>query len=82
MLGNIAPGLQLHVLDTLSESKPFTVADTIDLWIDIQKEELLQVVSRVDLFVINDSESEQLTGEKISSLLAKNYSNLALKLQS
>ena len=64
MLGNIAPGLQLHVLAQVAETKPYVLADTIDLWIDIQKDELLQVVSKVDLFVINDSESEQLTGEK------------------
>jgi len=63
MLGNIAPGLQLLVLEQM-KSKPYVLADTIDLWIDVQKEELLQVVSKVDLFVINDSESEQLTGEK------------------
>ena len=79
MLGNIAPGLQLHVLDTLSDSKPFTVADTIDLWIDIQKEELLQVVSRVDLFVINDSESEQLTGEKNIILAGQKLLELGTK---
>lgn len=64
MLGNIAPGLQLHVLEEVAAANPYTLADTIDLWIDTQREELLRVVSKIDLFVINDSESEQLTGEK------------------
>ena len=71
MLGNIAPGLQLHVLEQVTETKPYVLADTIDLWIDIQKDELLQVVCKVDLFVINDSESEQLTGEKNIILAGK-----------
>jgi len=79
MLGNIAPGLQLHVLDALAESRPYTLADTIDLWIDIQKDELLKVVSRVDLFVINDSESEQLTGEKNIILAGEKLLELGTK---
>ncbi|MBT5690450.1 MAG: sugar kinase [Opitutae bacterium] len=71
MLGNIAPGLQLHVLEQIANTKPYVLADTIDLWIDIQKDELLQVVSKVNLFVINDSESEQLTGENNIILAGK-----------
>jgi sugar/nucleoside kinase (ribokinase family) len=63
MLGNISPELQLHVLGQVSKTRPFTLADTIDLWINIQKEQLLQVVKNIDLFVINDSEAAMLTGE-------------------
>ena len=40
------------------------MADTIDLWIEIERKSLLSLVKRVNLFVINDSESEELTGEK------------------
>ena len=36
LLGNIHPALQAHVLDQLKGSA-FSLADTIDLWIDIEK---------------------------------------------
>ena len=63
LLGNIHPALQAHVLDQLSGDS-FVLADTIDLWIEIERESLLSLVKRVNLFVINDSEAEELTGEK------------------
>lgn len=62
MLGNIGPDLQLAVLDQM-EQKPFVIADTIDLWIEIKQQELLELIKRVDLFIINDSEATLLTGE-------------------
>lgn len=62
LLGNIHPALQMHVLDQLSEN-PFVLADTIDLWIETERESLLSLIKKVSLFVINDSEAEELTGE-------------------
>ena len=63
LLGNIHPALQSHVLDQLNGSA-YILADTIDLWIDIEKTALLELIKRVNLFVINDTEAEELTGEK------------------
>ena len=62
LLGNIHPALQMHVLDQLSGSS-FVLADTIDLWIETEREALLSLIKRVSLFVINDTEAEELTGE-------------------
>lgn len=62
LLGNIHPSLQLHVLEQMTR-KAFVVADTIDLWIQTCHAGLLEVVERVDLLVINDSEATLLTGE-------------------
>ena len=62
LLGNIHPALQMHVLDQL-EGSPFVVADTIDLWIEIERNALLELIKRVSLFVINDTEAEELTEE-------------------
>jgi sugar/nucleoside kinase (ribokinase family) len=59
-LANIAPDLQLHVLDQATNLK-FVAADTMDLWINIAHEKLLEVISRVDLLTINDSEAWLLT---------------------
>ena len=62
LLANIAPGLQHHVLDQISKPK-FVVADTMDLWLNIALDDLKKLIKRVDLFVLNDSESHQLTEE-------------------
>ena len=62
LLGNIHPALQMHVLDQLS-GNPFILADTIDLWIETEREALLSLIQKVSLFVINDSEAEEMTGE-------------------
>ena len=62
LLGNIHPALQMHVLNQL-EGSSFVLADTIDLWIEIEKNALLDLIKKVNLFVINDTEAEELTGE-------------------
>jgi cytidine kinase len=62
LLGNISPVLQNHVLDQVENPK-FVVADTMDLWIATTKAPLLDLLKRVDLLVLNDSEARQLTEE-------------------
>lgn len=62
VLGNIQPELQLKVLDQLENPK-FVVCDTMNLWIDIAKKKLLEVLKRVDVLIINDSEARLLTKE-------------------
>jgi sugar/nucleoside kinase (ribokinase family) len=62
LLANIAPSLQHHVLDQMKRPK-FVAADTMDLWLNIAKDDLLRLLKRIDLFVLNDSEAHQLTGD-------------------
>lgn len=62
LLGNISPVLQNHVLDQV-ENPQFVVADTMDLWISTTKPALIDLLRRVDLLVLNDSEARQLTTE-------------------
>ncbi len=62
LLANIAPALQLSVLDQMQKPK-FVVADSMDLWLNIALPDLLKLLKRVDGFVLNDSEAEQLTKE-------------------
>lgn len=61
LLANMSPENQLAVL---SQSSPqaFVIADSMDLWINIAKEKLLDVLAASDLFVINEGEAKQLTG--------------------
>jgi sugar/nucleoside kinase (ribokinase family) len=62
LLANIAPALQHHVLDQMRQPK-FVIADTMDLWIEIAREELVRLLRRVDMLILNDGEARQLTGE-------------------
>ncbi|MEZ5405664.1 MAG: PfkB family carbohydrate kinase [Verrucomicrobiia bacterium] len=60
LLGNIAPALQLHVLDQVSQPR-FVVADTMDLWIQTAQEDLKVLLKRVDMLILNDGEARELT---------------------
>jgi sugar/nucleoside kinase (ribokinase family) len=62
LLANDAPALQLALLDQLRAPR-FVVADTMNLWIDTARADLLRVIGRVNLFIVNDGEAVQLTGE-------------------
>lgn len=62
LLANIAPALQHHVLDQVKNPR-FIVADTMDLWINIAKDELVSLLGRVDMLILNDGEARQLTGD-------------------
>ena len=62
LLGNIRPDLQLEVLNQLTAPR-FVMADTIDIWIETQRDKLAEVMRRADLLVVNDTESAKLTGE-------------------
>lgn len=61
VLANMSPDNQLQVLDQC-ESASFVVADTMDLWISIARPRLLEVLGRIDLLVINESEAREFTG--------------------
>ena len=62
LLANIAPALQIHVLNQMRRPK-FVAADTMDLWLNIALPDLLKLLKRLDCFVLNDSEAHQLTKE-------------------
>lgn len=61
-LGNIDPVLQSKVLDQLEEPQ-FIVCDTMNFWIEGKKNELLKLLPRVDVLIINDSEARLLAHE-------------------
>jgi sugar/nucleoside kinase (ribokinase family) len=62
LLANIAPALQLHVLDQMRRPK-LVVADTMDLWLNVALPDLLKLLRRVDGLVVNESEARQLAHE-------------------
>lgn len=60
-LGNISPDLQLHVLEQVHSPK-FVLLDTMDLWINIAREPLVEVVGKCDMLTLNESEARLFTG--------------------
>jgi sugar/nucleoside kinase (ribokinase family) len=62
-LANIDPNLQLRVLDAMVARPKMVANDTMNLWIDIAKPVLTELISKVDTLLINEEEAKQLTGE-------------------
>ena len=60
-LANIHPSLQLSVINQMA-GKPLIVTDTMNLWIETTKNELLEVLKKSDILLINESEAELITG--------------------
>jgi sugar/nucleoside kinase (ribokinase family) len=59
---NLHPALQMAVIQ---QSKPtrISILDSMNLWIDIAREELLEVIKQVDLVVLNDGEVRMLAND-------------------
>ena len=61
-LGNIQPELQREVREQCPGAR-FVAMDSMNLWIDIAHDALLQTIALVDCLVLNDAELKQLTDE-------------------
>jgi sugar/nucleoside kinase (ribokinase family) len=62
-LANTHPALQQEMLGHLGKTK-LVVADTMNLWIQTERNELLKLLAKIDGLVLNDGEAKLLTGEK------------------
>ncbi len=63
MLGNLMPSVQQKVIAQLNKRPKLIVLDTMNFWMDIAMDELLQTIANVDVLTINDAEARQLSGE-------------------
>ncbi|MGS2763386.1 PfkB family carbohydrate kinase [Sinomicrobium sp. M5D2P9] len=63
MLGNLHPSTQLGVIEQMAKKPRLIVLDTMNFWMNNTWEELMQVISKVDVITINDEEARQLTNE-------------------
>ncbi len=61
-LANIQPDLQRQVREQCPAAR-FTALDTMDLWISIAKDSLLEAIGQVDCLIVNDGEIKMLTDE-------------------
>ena len=62
-LANMMPSVQRGLLEALPQHK-IVVADTMDLWINTAKADLLVLMRKLDGLVLNYDEAELLTGKK------------------
>jgi sugar/nucleoside kinase (ribokinase family) len=63
MLGNLQPQVQQTVINRLANRPKLIVMDTMNFWIDIALDDLLETIKMVDVLTINDAEARQLSGE-------------------
>lgn len=63
MLGNLTPEIQLKVIRQLDRRPKIIALDTMNFWMDVAMDGLLEVLREVDLLTINDEEARQLSGE-------------------
>jgi sugar/nucleoside kinase (ribokinase family) len=61
-LANGSPTTHMHVLEQVDRPK-FVLADTMDFYIQNERDALLQLMQRIDGLILNDMEALQLSGE-------------------
>ncbi|MEX2583520.1 MAG: PfkB family carbohydrate kinase [Gemmatimonadota bacterium] len=69
-LGNIDPELQIDVLDQITNPR-LVACDTMNFWIEGKRDALLELLGRVDLLLVNDSEARELSGDHNLARAAK-----------
>jgi sugar/nucleoside kinase (ribokinase family) len=62
-LANIAPDLQRDVLQQVKKKPKIAALDTMNYWIERTNSDLLQTLRHVDILMINDAETRQLSNE-------------------
>jgi sugar/nucleoside kinase (ribokinase family) len=63
MLGNLTPTIQKNVINRIHKRPKLIVLDTMNFWMQHTPKELLEVLTMVDVLVINDAEARELSHE-------------------
>ncbi len=63
MLGNLAPSVQLSVINQLNKKPKLVIMDTMNFWMEVALADLEAVIRKVDVLLVNDSEARQLSGQ-------------------
>ncbi|MGN7205817.1 PfkB family carbohydrate kinase [Pedobacter sp. SAFR-022] len=79
MLGNLTPQVQQTVIKRLQKRPKLIVLDTMNFWMDVAMDDLLETISMVDVLTINDAEARQLSGEYSLVKAAKKILNMGPK---
>ena len=63
VLGNLHPAVQNTVLNQIISKNKCVILDTMNFWMDNSLEELLKVIEKANIIIINDEEALQLSGK-------------------
>ncbi|MBS1690121.1 MAG: sugar kinase, partial [Bacteroidetes bacterium] len=63
MLGNLAPAVQISVINQLKKRPKLIVMDTMNFWMSVAMDDLKKALTMVDVLMVNDSEARELSGE-------------------
>ena len=63
MLGNLMPKLQKSVIEQLRERPKLIVLDTMNFWMESALDDLKEVLTMIDVLLVNDSEARELSQE-------------------
>ena len=76
-LANIQPDLQLEVLNQVQQPS-LTVLDTMELWITTTREQLTEVMKRVDILLMSEEEVRQYTNQASILTAVRHFFDLGL----
>jgi sugar/nucleoside kinase (ribokinase family) len=79
-LGNIQPTLQLSVLKQVKRKPVLVGLDSMNYWIERTGPELKETLKHIQVLVINDDETRQLTGEHNLTRAARNIFKMGPKI--
>lgn len=63
MLGNLAPSVQISVIRQMKKRPKLIAMDTMNFWMEVAMPDLQELLSMVDVLLINDAEARQLTAQ-------------------
>jgi sugar/nucleoside kinase (ribokinase family) len=63
MLGNLVPAVQRSVIKQMRKKPRLIVMDTMNFWMETAMDDLREVISMVDVLMVNDSEARELSHE-------------------
>ena len=79
MLGNLVPAVQNAVIEQMKNKPKLVVLDTMNFWMEIAMPDLENVLKKVDVLMVNDSEARQLSGQFSLVKAAKLIMNMGPK---
>ena len=63
MLGNLTPQVQMQVIQQIENRPKLVAMDTMNFWMDTAWDDLMQVLRKIDILIINDEEARQMSEE-------------------
>jgi len=63
MLGNLVPAIQKAVIQQLKKRPKLIVLDTMNFWMETALPDLKEVLTMIDVLMVNDSEARELSHE-------------------